>query len=335
MGCPVIRSTPDFECSVKLRYTHRRAAGADIYFVANPKSAPLTVTAAFRAEGKSPELWQPDTGLVERPAVFDADGGIVRLPLSFGPHGSVFVVFRDTAPAQSPRIVSVARQGTELLGTKAPAVSSSSAAESPNNFTIALWVKPAADTPLTRQSASGVVGMGDKRNDIVLPPHGSAFGGAGHAGCGLAAGRNGLAVFEHGANYFAPTLVHAAVLDGWTHVTVAYRDGQPSLYLNGLPARTGLKSQHIVHWGGNQSADAQFRGRAGGIEYFPRTLTEAEAAALTKTMPCPADQAVPPPVFTVDAQGRVQAEAADAGDYELTFAGGAKSGLHIGPIDQV
>ena len=64
------------------------------------KPRAVTTTAAFRVGGKAPELWWPDSGRIERPAVYDAAEGVVRLPLSLGPQGSVFVVFRAPSRAQ-------------------------------------------------------------------------------------------------------------------------------------------------------------------------------------------------------------------------------------------
>ena len=40
--------------------------------------------------------------------------GVVRLPLTFGPTGSVFVVFREKAAPKEQRIVSVTRNGAEI-----------------------------------------------------------------------------------------------------------------------------------------------------------------------------------------------------------------------------
>jgi hypothetical protein len=108
---------PDFETSAKLGFIHRHSANGDIYFVANPKAESLTTTAAFRVGDRAPELWWPDSGRIERPAVYDAADGVVRLPLTFGPAGSVFVVFREKAAPQSERIVSIIRHGREILGT--------------------------------------------------------------------------------------------------------------------------------------------------------------------------------------------------------------------------
>lgn len=105
---------PDFESSAGLRFKHRHSDDADIYFVANPKGESLTTTAAFRVGDKAPELWWPDSGRIERPAVYDVADGVVRLPLTFGPTGSVFVVFREKAAPKEQRIVSVSRNGAEI-----------------------------------------------------------------------------------------------------------------------------------------------------------------------------------------------------------------------------
>ncbi len=321
---------PDFETSAQLGFTHRHTADADIYFVANPKEKSLATTAAFRVGDKAPELWSPDSGRIEHPAIYDAADGVVRLPLSCGPAGSVLVVFRKKAAPKSERIVSVTRNGQEILGTTVKPVGSDAVvSDSPNNFTFAVWVKPADDTTLVREANRGVVGMTENRNDVFFPPHGNGFGGDAHAGCGLAVGRNGVCVFEHSGNYFAPTLVQAATLTNWTHVAVVYRDGQPNLYLNGLLARTGLKSAHIVHSGAAEDA-SKFRGELGGIAQFSRSLSGDEIAQLAAAMPKPSESVDGFPLqLTRDSTGKITAQGGQAGDYELKFSDGQTRLLKI------
>ena len=86
-------------------------------------------------------------------------------------------------------------------------------------------------------------------------------------------------------------------------MAVVYRDGQPSLYLNGVLARTGLKSAHIVHSGAGPDGGAKFRGKLGGIEQFARPLSEAEIVKLMKSMPRPGEDASELPA-AIDAQCR-------------------------------
>lgn len=113
---------PDFDFQAKsgtrsLRFVHRSLDGADIYFVANKLPQAEQALCAFRVQGKRPEIWRPDTGRMESPAVHDEADGLVRLPISFEPSGSVFVVFRKPTTPPSERIVAVEKDGTEVLGT--------------------------------------------------------------------------------------------------------------------------------------------------------------------------------------------------------------------------
>jgi hypothetical protein len=86
---------PDFTSSEPLRYIHRRADGTDIYFVANRTARSVSTTSAFRVAGKVPEFWWPDTGKLERAAVFQESNGRTSVGLTLGPSGSVFVIFRE------------------------------------------------------------------------------------------------------------------------------------------------------------------------------------------------------------------------------------------------
>jgi len=326
-------SKPDFETSANLGFTHRHSDDADIYFVANPQAESLTATAAFRVGDKAPELWWPDSGRIERPAVYEVADGVVRLPLSFGPTGSVFVVFRGKAAPKAARIVSVTHHAKEVFGTSLKPQTHEAVSETPGNFSYAVWVKPGDDTAMVGEANSGIVGMGEKRNDVFFPTHGATFGpDPGNAGGGLAVGRNGVCVFEHGGGYFAPTLVHAISLKDWTHLAVVYRDGQPSLYLNGVLARTGLKSTHKVHliYSGEGSGDAKYRGEMGVIKAFARPLAEAEIAGLMTAMVRPANgMSVLPIQLTCNMAGKIVAQGGEPGDYELMFADGKTQTLKV------
>jgi hypothetical protein len=93
---------PDFEFQgatkdSRLAYAHRVADGADIYFISNQRQQFDTAEGIFRVEGKIPELWHPDTGVIETAPVWSASGGRTKVPLNLDPAGSVFVIFRRTA----------------------------------------------------------------------------------------------------------------------------------------------------------------------------------------------------------------------------------------------
>ena len=78
----------------KVNYIHRTAEGAEIYFVANPQYTALDADVSFRVSGLQPELWHPDTGVIEPAALWNEEDGRVHIPLHLDPAGSVFVVFR-------------------------------------------------------------------------------------------------------------------------------------------------------------------------------------------------------------------------------------------------
>jgi hypothetical protein len=327
---------PDFRSAVPLRFTHRTAGDTEIYFITNPKDREVSTMTAFRVRGLAPEFWHPDTGLIERPAVYDEVNGAVQLPVQLGPHGSVFVVFRQKAA--SSRILTLARDGQVLLDARKalPPVPTVAATESVDTFTLVAWVKPAADTTLLPETNTGVHGMGEPRNDVLFPPHGGSLGGGSHAGSGLAVGRNGIAVFEHGANYFAPVLVQPITLTNWTHVAVVYRAGQPSLYVNGVFAHKGLASGFTIHGLlGGGAPPAPYRGEVAGLDCLPRALDETELAQLVKAAPAPgvARRTVPLDLVT-DAGGSLQALAWEPGSYALTTADGRSRTFSVPQIPE-
>jgi hypothetical protein len=111
-------SAPDFCASQSgLKFIHRHAGEAEIYFVSNQRKTARTVDCTFRVSGKIPELWHPDTGRMETAALYRATNGSTTVPIQFDPVGSVFVVFREAAPTD--HVVSLARDGQPLLDTGA------------------------------------------------------------------------------------------------------------------------------------------------------------------------------------------------------------------------
>jgi hypothetical protein len=99
------KASPDFEYNrpafdSELVWIHRRDGDRDLYFVANQKEWPEDVETSFRIEGREPELWRPDTGVIEA-AGYRIEGGRTTVPLHLDPYGSVFVVFRQKASAPS------------------------------------------------------------------------------------------------------------------------------------------------------------------------------------------------------------------------------------------
>jgi hypothetical protein len=320
------------------RYIHKVIAGNDVYFLSNKEPRAVEAVCSFRPSGKRPELWWPDTGRTERPAIYDtAANGTIRMPVRLGPSGSVFVVFPAGEMAEPNRIVRVERAGAPVTSAVLPPAVSASAATSSapsRSFTLAVWVRPGAPTTLVRETNRGISGQDEPRNDALYPAPGhEAFGDWGSAGVGLAVGSNGVCVFEHGADHFAPVLVWPARLNTWTHVAVVYRDGVPALYLNGRKAHVGLSGPLVARSGlgvAHGRPIPPFAGELGLFRQVGRALSDAEVALWARSMPRPKDRAPDAAVaVTRDATGRLVVDSSTPGAYTLHAADGSVQRLVV------
>jgi hypothetical protein len=95
---------PDFESlntkrQADYEYIHYTIDGADVYFVCNQSTESRVVDLAFRVSGRQPELWDPASGEIRIAEDFTPKGQQTIVPMSFDPHGSMFVIFRSEANA--------------------------------------------------------------------------------------------------------------------------------------------------------------------------------------------------------------------------------------------
>jgi len=79
-------------------YIHYRIDRMDVYFVCNQTERTEDVLCRFRVAGKTPELWDPLTGHIQRIVAFTISTKQTEIPLRFGPNGSIFVVFTNEVP---------------------------------------------------------------------------------------------------------------------------------------------------------------------------------------------------------------------------------------------
>ncbi|HOC56407.1 MAG TPA: glycosyl hydrolase [Verrucomicrobiota bacterium] len=313
-------------------WTHRSSKEGEIYFICNQAEQAAAIAPVFRVSGKLPELWDAVSGRIVKAAAFAPAEGGTRVPLELGPRGSLFVVFREPA-GKTPAVTAVTRDGGVILSTAAKAAEAASGTETRdavNNFTMTGWLKPAAEIALPAQTNSGVF-MNAARNDAVFPSHGaSAFSDVTHACAGISAGRNGVCVYEHSSDYFAPLLAHRAPLTNWTHIAVVYQDGTPSLYLNGTLAHRGVRSRFNVHSGLSvePSGGGNFKGELSGLRDFGRPLGAAEVAELAKAKPA-AGSALPAIIVARAGKGSFEAEVTASGSYAVNFSNGQSRTLEV------
>ncbi len=289
-------ASPPAKSGPRVHFIHRTTPEREIYFVANLEAEAVDVRAVFRAGKGRPQLWHPERGSIEEIPVYETDGGHARMPLRLGPRESVFVVFQKDAPPDASRIVTVSRGRDVLIDagnaeekTAPDATDNRDARGVAGNFSYAVWVKPAADMDVPAEDFAGTSALRITRNDLLFPPQGvERYLDDSAAGTGLAIGRNVVCVLEHSALHFVATLVQPVSLADWTHVAVVYQDGRPALYLNGRLARKGFRSVFTARGAVDETRDARasvFAGEHSDVKLFDRALSEAEIAALMRTMP--------------------------------------------------
>ena len=291
--CEITGRNPDRD----VRYIHRRTGSTDIYFVTNHQRRSEEILASFRVDGKRPELWDPVAGTVTPAFAYQSANGRVRVPIRLEPSGSVFVVFR--AAASDRALQSVEKDGQTILTTAgfaaAPVAQHRDVA---NNFTVSVWIKPEIElfavgipgtpVPFMQESAEGAAGV-NASNFVIHPPDGDALYGAGHSAMGLVAGRDGVVVYERGRDLFAPVLAAPLPIAGWAHLAVVYRDGMPSLYVDGKLVRTGRRSGRTAHPGlGSPDANVRFvhfEGDMTSPALFKEALGDGRLTALAAKLP--------------------------------------------------
>jgi hypothetical protein len=339
-------ATPDFRFTgqapdAALSWLHRALPDGDIYFVANRQRRVDEVVCSFRVGGRQPEIWNPETGEVKMLAVCAEEDGRTLVPLRLEASGSVFVVFRK--PIASSPVRWAAKNGERVVDVALSAPTPKTSPE--NTFTMALWAKP--DTELRVMPAESTTGFIDETGKFyaIAAGEGDKLYGPGHAAAGVAVGRNGIFVVERTSTSAPAVLVASMPVAGWTHVAVVYRDGRPSLFMDGKFVREGLLSGAIVHPGIGSPPPApettfHFTGlenllRASGLpsspsqgrafyhegnqtrpELFDRALSGEEIAALAaRNLPAPDDTAAVE--LTARADGSTEAVVWKSGTFTL------------------
>jgi hypothetical protein len=92
----MMKILPDFKVDqdVPVLYTHRKLAVGDIYFITNQSGKAITFQPEFRISGKSPELWDGNSGSIRDLPDYTVNKETTTVPLKLEAWESVFIVFR-------------------------------------------------------------------------------------------------------------------------------------------------------------------------------------------------------------------------------------------------
>jgi len=292
---------PDFEYTAKnsgavINYIHRKTDGNEVYYVSNFKRNAEDLVCTFRVDGKIPEIGNAETGKIMKAGIYEFSDGKVRMPLRLENSESVFVIFRSPAP--EVHVQSVKKDDNLVAGTQSWQLPEKGRYSSvKNSFTVSLWVKP--------ETNLDIPSLGDRvpaNNVVIFPPQGEMMYGAGHAICGLQAGRNGFVITERATEDSNAVLITEMPVSGWTHVSLVYSKGVPSLFVNGKFIQKGQKSDFVVHPVENETCKSDdgfhFEGDMTIPEITADALGEEQISQLvTAGVPAPEE----PPVIGLDA----------------------------------
>ena len=98
-----VPTTPDVIISNaqnKILFRHRQTASQDIYWLNNRSADATEAEISFRVSGKVPELWNPETGKVEKISYQIKEGRTI-IPLRLESWGAMFIVFGNATSQQA------------------------------------------------------------------------------------------------------------------------------------------------------------------------------------------------------------------------------------------
>lgn len=186
------------------------------------------------------------------------------------PGGTTLGVVDPPAVLGSPGTVA---QGLDVTGS---GIGSNDSGITPTNFTMEIWVEPQTTTANHAESNSGTAGLSGNPEWVIYPTHNTA-----NAGLGVAVGTDRVVVYGHGDAFIPALLNHAVSLTTWTHVVVVVTNNVPSLYINGVFARTGLAPGGRTAYGSRYIGTGPyggFSGRYASYSLYPTALTAQQVA---------------------------------------------------------
>ncbi len=115
------KTPADLTSNVKLNWIHRQIGDTHVYFVANETAVSVEAKCNFRIKGLQPELWNPMTGEISAPAVYEQTAAGTSVPVRLEASGSIFVVFQPQRKEFDP-VVSFMRDGKPAIPLTKPPV---------------------------------------------------------------------------------------------------------------------------------------------------------------------------------------------------------------------
>jgi hypothetical protein len=334
-----IKLPRDFICisatlSPRIRYTHRKTADADIYFVSNQKRSFEELNCFFRIKNKLPEIWDPATGNISPATVFENTEKGIRATIQLEPYGSVFIIFRKDQPAA--QLQSVAKEGKVVLPSKYDDYGGEyELSDFEGDFTITFWAKPEMNILLSADVPADNKAQVWTDFYVVKPWSLKGIYDDKYASCGITVGRNGIALWEQEADEPYMVLALPLAIEGWTHFAIRFTNNIPVVFVNGKMVKQGEKSRNIVsppvYFDFYSTPFNDYKGDLGDLRLHKLALTDASIA----------DLSIIQPTFPVS-PFRVQLAGSDKpallinenGNYQLNYSNGKKEKITISDLQK-
>lgn len=104
--------------ATNLMFIHKKMNGNDVYFMMNQQNQEIRREVSFRITGKTPEIWNPETGATVKPAVYTMDENFTTLPVTLKPYQSLLFVFKNEKPEHYIKLVK--QHGIQLFPAADP-----------------------------------------------------------------------------------------------------------------------------------------------------------------------------------------------------------------------
>jgi len=293
-------------------WSERKTKDARWYILRNNKLDSVSANIAFRVENSDAFIWNPEDGKACQAPAYREKNGYTTLPLSFEPAQTLIVVFKDKSNSQ--RAVDV------IIDSKSV-------------FAGGDDIEVIDNTKISKDWAmlfTANVGENIRENNFVAQPERmhTKMNDNSQSCASLSVTKDGIKVFEHGANFFKCILEYNGYVGENSNIALIYVDNTPSIWLdNKIVAKSGKTSPRTVH--PVESIDGKFNGTIKNFEIKSGEITSDEILAFFNSVSEDKKNQLSEKVKLLVQNGIVKAECFEDSKIEIKLANGTSRTLDV------
>lgn len=152
--------------AMNLLFIHKKVDGNDIYFVMNQQNTGISREMSFRITGKTPEIWDPEYGIITKTAVYTMDENYTTLPVTLKPYQSLLFVFKNQKPVNY--IAGISQKGMQIFPSEDPSISEAVPFIVMDNNSLKAVSKTEGDFELTSDQQKKYTVKSSKEKEFVI-----------------------------------------------------------------------------------------------------------------------------------------------------------------------